>query len=144
MNEEAVLASFKDSSIKDLLAKKGEEITFDAELMFGGDPITAGLFQREIQPILDRWYEESATAMVELETLSNQVFDPTQLDAVWNSFTTAQSAYDSIPSAIDPSSREEGKENRRTVGRWLRVWVRLNRAARAVKGEPTTSATMSI
>jgi hypothetical protein len=144
MNEEAVLTSLKDSSIKDLLAKRGEEITFDAELMFGGDPITASLFQREIQPILDRWYEESATAMVELETLSNQVFDPTQLDTVWDSFATAQSAYDSMPSAIDPSSREEGKENRRTVGRWLRVWVRLNRAARTVKGDPTASATMSI
>jgi hypothetical protein len=142
-NNQALLDSFKDSSIKDLLSHKEESILFDAELMFGGDPITGGLFRREIQPIIDRWEKTSQESMVELETLSNQVFDPEVLDSVWNSFTQAQSAYDSMPSAIDPSSREDGKENRRAVGRWLRVWVRLNRAARAPKGEPTTSATMS-
>jgi hypothetical protein len=144
VNHQAVLGSFKDSSIKDLLSHKEEVISFDSESMFGGDPITGGLFQKEIQPIIDRWMETSNDAMMELETLSNQVFDPSQLDTVWSSFTDAQSAYDSMPSSIDPSSREDGKENRRSVGRWLKVWVRLNRAARsAVQGELTTSTTMN-
>jgi hypothetical protein len=144
VNDQAVLGSFKDSSIKDLLSHKEEVISFDSELMFGNDPITGGLFQKEIQPIIDRWMETSNDAMMELETLSNQVFDPSQLDTVWSSFANAQSAYDSMPSSIDPSSREDGKENRRSVGRWLKVWVRLNRAARsAVQGELTTSTTMN-
>lgn len=143
-NGRAVLDSFRDGVVKDLLAHQGEEIVFDAELMFGNDPITGALFRREIQPIIDRWIQKSDESMKGLETLSSQVFDPGLLDPAWDSFTTAQSAYDAIPASIDPSTREESKENRRVVGRWLKVWVRLNRAARSAQGEPPASTSMDV
>jgi hypothetical protein len=142
-NRSNVLQSFKDTSIKDLLSHKGEEILFDAENLFGGDPYTGALFRQEIQPIINTWVNDLEHAMIELETLSDQVFDPEVLDTVWTSFVEAQSKLAELPKRIDPSEREGDDGKGRPVGQWLKLWLRLNRAARVPSGEAPTRATMS-